>query len=581
MHSASIGFGRIMKESAERLAVLKKWRLFTIILALNVSVTLGSDNELFELTILHTNDVHSHIEETSKHGGQCSEKQKNESKCVGGVARIVAKVKELKKEYPDALFMNAGDFYQGTAYYTILKNSMVSTIMTAMNYSYVCLGNHEFDDGPGGLAPFLVRMQEAKISVVGTNTDFSKEPVLAAKPIAKSVTVSVKGRTIGIIGAVLPQARYLSRPGENVVFEDEIASFKSEAAKLKEKGVNIIVAITHCGYPRDLEIIKNVLDVDVIVGGHTNTFLYTGKDHPPENIPEGDYPTVVNRTDGTEGLVVQAYCYGKFLGFLQVKFDKNGRVTTGTGNPILLNASVVKDEEMMTVIEPFKKNVSEVMKKPVGYSKVVLEQANEVCRLRECNLGNLIADAYFAFYADMNTSSSEYWSNVNAALLNGGSIRAPLPQGDITMGDILASAPFGQAIVTVPLSGSALRLMFEHSVANFSYENKKGEFLQISGARVKYNLSLSPCNRVTTLKVLCTKCLVPVYEDVADHKNYTIVTNNFVAKGGDGFAKAESYGEAGPIDLDVLVEYIGKMSPIKTPIEGRIIIEGNVTTPSI
>ncbi|CAN7975109.1 unnamed protein product, partial [Ixodes persulcatus] len=570
-----------IQEAAERLAVLKKWRLFAILLAWTVSVTLGSDNEPFELTILHTNDVHSHIEETNKHGGQCSEKQKNESKCVGGVARIVAKVKELKKEHPDAFFMNGGDFYQGTAYYTILKNNMVSTIMTAMNYSHVCLGNHEFDDGPGGLAPFLVKMQEAKISVVGTNTDFSKEPVLAGKPIAKSVTVSVKGRTIGIIGAVLPQTRYLSRPGENVIFEDEIKSFQSEAANLKEQGVNIIVAITHCGYPRDLEIIKHVLDVDVIVGGHTNTFLYTGSDHPPENIPEGVYPTVVNRTDGTQGLVVQAYCYGKFLGFLQVTFDNHGSVISGRGNPILLNASVAKDKDMIDVIEPFKKNVSEVMKRPVGYSKVVLEQAGEVCRLRECNLGNLIADAYFAFYADMNTSSSEYWSNVNAALLNGGSIRAPLPQGDITMGDILASAPFGQAIVTVPLSGFALRLMFEHSVANFSYENKKGEFLQISGARVKYNLSLSPCHRVTSLKVLCTKCLVPVYEDVADDKNYTIVTNNFVAKGGDGFAKAENYGEAGPIDLDVLVEYIGKMSPIKTPIEGRIIIEGNVTTPSI
>ncbi|XP_029839027.2 5'-nucleotidase-like [Ixodes scapularis] len=570
-----------MQEAAEKLAVLKKWRLFAILLAWNVSVTLGSDNEPFELTILHTNDVHSHIEETNKHGGQCSEKQKNESKCVGGVARIVAKVKQLKEKHPGALFMNSGDFYQGTAYYTILKNEMVSTIMAAMNYSYVCLGNHEFDDGPGGLAPFLVRMKQAKISVVGTNTDFSKEPALEDKPIKKSVKVSVKGRTIGIIGAVLPQTRYLSRPGENVVFQDEIESFKLEAATLKKQGVNIIVAITHCGYPRDLEIIKHVLDVDVIIGGHTNTFLYTGSNHPPENVPEGNYPTVVKRMDGTLGLVVQAYCYGKFLGFLQATFDKNGSVIAGTGNPILLNASVAEDKKMVDVIEPYKKNVSEVMKKPVGYSKVVLEQANEVCRLRECNLGNLIADAYFAFYADMNTSSSEYWSNVNAALLNGGSIRAPLPQGDITMGDILASAPFGQAIVTVPLSGFALRLMFEHSVANFSYENKKGEFLQISGARVKYNLSLSPCNRVTSLKVLCTKCLVPVYQNVADDKNYTIVTNTFVAKGGDGFAKAENYGEAGPIDLDVLVEYIGKMSPIKTPIEGRIIIEGNVTTPSI
>ncbi|XP_040074607.1 snake venom 5'-nucleotidase [Ixodes scapularis] len=560
-------------------AFLKTWRLIAILLACNVSVLLGSDDGSFTLTILHTNDVHSHIEETSKYGGVCSARDKANKTCVGGVARIVTKVKELKKKHPDSLFMNGGDFFQGTPYYTILKHKMVSAMMTEMKYDHVCLGNHEFDDGPKGLAPFLESMKAANISVVSTNTNFSQEPYLKDKPIQTSVIIQVNQRKVGIIGAVLPQTKELSSPG-NVIFYDEIKSFESEIAYLKNQGVNVIVAITHCGYLRELEIMKQVNDLDVIVGGHTNTFLYHGTGFPKENTPEGDYPTVVNKTDGSKGLVVQAYYHGKFLGFLQVAFDKDGNVLRGTGNPILLDSTVKEDEDMLKVIEPFKKNATKVINKAVGWSKVLLEQHDDICRVRECNLGNMMADAYFAHYADMNTPSPDLWSEVNAAIINGGTIRAPFPQGPITMGDILTTAPFGQTITTVTLNGTALKQMFEHSVERFSYLNRRGEFLQVSGMRVVYNLSLPSLCRVISLKTLCKKCQVPVYKDVVPEEMYTIVTIDFVAKGGDGFAKAEQYGESGPVDFDVLVKYIEKMSPIKTPIEGRIIIHGNVMEPS-
>uniref|UniRef100_A0A6B0V213 5'-nucleotidase n=1 Tax=Ixodes ricinus TaxID=34613 RepID=A0A6B0V213_IXORI len=210
-------------------AFLKTWRLFAILLACSVSVLFGLDDESFTLTILHTNDVHSHIEETSKYGGVCSARDKANKTCVGGVARIVTKVKELKAIHPDALFMNGGDFYQGTPYYTILKHRMVSAIMTAMKYDHVCLGNHEFDDGPKGLAPFLESMKAANISVVSTNTNFSLEPDLKDKPIERSVIIEVKERKVGIIGAVLPQTKELSSPG-NVIFYDEVTSFESEIA---------------------------------------------------------------------------------------------------------------------------------------------------------------------------------------------------------------------------------------------------------------------------------------------------------------------------------------------------------------
>uniref|UniRef100_A0A6G5A683 5'-nucleotidase n=1 Tax=Rhipicephalus microplus TaxID=6941 RepID=A0A6G5A683_RHIMP len=109
----------------------------------------------FTLTVLHTNDVHAHIEESTKYGAMCSDKDRKNKTCVGGVARIKTKVEELKARYPGALFFNAGDFFQGTAWYTVLKEKIISAVMTRMDYDFVCLGNHEFDDGPEGLAHHL------------------------------------------------------------------------------------------------------------------------------------------------------------------------------------------------------------------------------------------------------------------------------------------------------------------------------------------------------------------------------------------------------------------------------------------
>lgn len=145
-----------------------------------------------------------------------------------------------------------------------------------------------------------------------------------------------------------------------VTFQNDLESIKNEAGNLKKAGIDIVIALTHCGYPRDLEIATQVTEVDIVVGGHTNTFLYHGKyqaflgsvmlskascflsGKPPQDNAEGDYPTVVNRSDGTIGLVVQDFWFGKYLGSFQVQFDADGKVIGYSGNPILLNGSVTE-----------------------------------------------------------------------------------------------------------------------------------------------------------------------------------------------------------------------------------------------
>lgn len=525
----------------------------------------------FTLTVLHTNDVHSHIDENSKHGGLCSG---DREQCVGGVARIVTKVKELKKMYPDTIFVNAGDFFQGTAWFTVLKDALISEVMVKMGYDYACLGNHEFDNGPAGLAPFLEKVSRSPLKIISCNTDFSRSSMLRHIKLPKSIVANMHGTKVGIIGAVIEDTKFLSNPG-SVRFLDDSKSIQREAALLKKMGVKIIIAITHVGYMRDIELIRNITDVSLIIGGHTNTFLYNGTGYPPENVPAGPYPTTVVRSDGSTGLVVQAFWFGKFLGFIRVTFDKNGRVSSWTGNPILIDSSVPEDRYMLSVIEPYRETVYNAMRIRVGSSRVSLEHAGDVCRLRECNLGNLVADSFFTHYANKKPRSAGIWSNVNGAIVNGGTLRAPLPRtNSLTLGDILSATPFGQTVVVATMNGTALKRMMEISVARYNQSAPIGAFLHLSGIRAVFDMASPPMNRLTRLEILCTKCYVPMYEDVRDDALYNVATTDFLAKGGDGFDVCTNVSEGGPVEYEILVEYVKRMSPIKMGIEGRVILKG-------
>ncbi|XP_064484169.1 protein 5NUC-like [Ornithodoros turicata] len=531
-------------------------------------------NSDFTLTILHTNDIHSHFEESNSWGGPCTpNKKKNNSTehCVAGVTRLATLVKEMKKEYPDALLMNAGDFYQGSVWYTVLKHEIVSEVMKKLKYNAVCLGNHEFDDGPAGLAPFLGNMTQVGTKVITTNVDTSKEPILKGKKVLKSHVFCVDGVKVGVIGAVTVETRTIARPGLVEILE-VIPALDKEAKKLKGQGVNVIVAVTHTGYDVDPDIVGQVKDLDILVGGHTNTFLYNGTP-PTDDKREGDYPTVIKRDDGSRGLIVQDFWFAKYLGFLQVTFNKDGEVQSWGGNPIQVNHTYKEDEEMKKVLDKYRGRVEEAGRRPIGSSKVELFADNKTCRLGECNMMNMVTDAFLAHYAN-EKSPDDMWSNVAAAVVNSGFAKSSLPKSDnLTMFNIMRSLPFESSLVVLTMNGSHLRYMFEHGVHNFTVtSDPRGEFLQASGMKMVIDLGKESYNRVVKLQILCTKCTVPRYEDVKDDATYRIATTSYIANGGDGFkfdpeVKKETKGV---VDSEVYIPYIQKMSPLKTPVEGRI-----------
>lgn len=197
------------------------------------------------------------------------------------------------------------------------------------------MGNHEFDDGVEGLIPFI---ENVTFPIVTSNLDLSEQPNLRATKLKKSTVLEVNGRKIGVIGYLTPETKILST-SEKVIFKDEVESIREEVKKLKAQGVDILIALGHSGYEADKRIAREVEDIDLVIGGHTNTFLYQGT--PPDSeVPEGFYPTEITQESKRKVYVVQAYAYTKYLGNFTVSFDASGEVTHIEGNPILVDSSV-------------------------------------------------------------------------------------------------------------------------------------------------------------------------------------------------------------------------------------------------
>lgn len=225
--------------------------------------------------------------------------------------------------------------------------------------------------------------------------DFSKEEVFTNITVPKSVVLEVSGRKIGIIGYLTPSTEEISKTGK-VVISDEIDAIREESERLDGEGIDIIIALGHSGYSMDLKIAKEVPLVDIVVGGHTNTFLWNGP--PPDtDKPEGPYPMMVTQDSGKQVPVVQAYAYTKYLGQLNVTFDEYGDLVEAYGQPILLDNSISQEKDVLELLDVYRKEVDELDKETVGSTKVYLDGDVRSCRFKECNFGNLIADAFIAY----------------------------------------------------------------------------------------------------------------------------------------------------------------------------------------
>ncbi|CAK1555864.1 unnamed protein product [Leptosia nina] len=374
------------------------------------------------------------------------------------------------------------------------------------------LGNHEFDNGPSGLAPFIANLSCPNVAA---NLILDDEPDLMAEPnLRSSVVFDISGVKVGVIGYLTPDTQFLAMKN-NVKYIDEVTAIRIEIKKLQTDGVNIFVALGHSGFLKDLEIAKEVEDIDLVIGGHTNTFLWNGRRVP----------------------VVQAFAYTKYLGYLHLEFNIEGEIVNiGNNNPILLNNSIPQDPELLSIVNKYRGEVMKVSEIIVGSTSVLLD--GQSCRLRECNMGNLITNAIVYKYA--STYSGQGWTDAPVALVQGGGIRASISHIEnttsITQGDLLTVMPFDDKVVKVTLNGSDVRKMLEHSVSEYNLIRAPGQFLQVSGIQVEYDLDKKAGQRVSKALMLCGDCKIPKYVPLNDSASYNLLINGFLSMGGDGFS---------------------------------------------
>ncbi|KAK7476208.1 hypothetical protein BaRGS_00032562 [Batillaria attramentaria] len=520
----------------------------------------------FNLTILHTNDVHSRYDQTNKYSGQCSDSDAKEGKCFGGMARLYTKVQELRAANPNTVLVDAGDQYQGTIWFFTYGGNITAHFMNRIGYDVMALGNHEFDLGPEGVR---VLLNHVNFPVLSANTNASATPDIESM-LKPSVVKDIDGQKVGFIGYTTVDTIEISKPGP-ISFTDEAAAIQREVNRLTAQGVNKIIAVGHAGYPHDIRVASEVTGLDVIVGGHTNTFLYNGT-APADEQPVAAYPTVVRHSDGSHVLVVQDYAFGKYLGFLQVEFDEQGQVAAWSGNPILLDNTTAQDPDIAADVDLWRTGVDAFVRENVGRTAVLLDGGKPSCRLAECNMGNLITDA--ALRQNLRHSDGLEWNHVALALINSGSIRSSLPKGDISVADVLAVQPFQNIIDIVELNGSSILLVLEHSASRWDPDKKYGGFLQTSGILITYDMSKPIGQRVQKVKVRCADCEIPRFDDLELSKVYKVVMSNFIVNGGDGYdviqENALRVHIIGDLDSDVLTEYIRSFSPIIHGLEGRI-----------
>ncbi|XP_060521867.1 protein 5NUC-like [Cylas formicarius] len=522
----------------------------------------------FTLVLLHNNDMHGRFEETENNSGTCQDAHKNVS-CVGGFARtanIIRTYRQAAQEgtSPPVLYLNAGDTYVGTAWSSLFTWNISSEFVNLLKPDALTLGNHEFDFTVENLALFIGALTSP---IVAANLNFTNEPAIGK--VQKSVVLEVSGRKIGVIGYLTPETIQISSPG-NVAFEEEIIAIRRESELLNSQGVTIIIALGHSGYLKDKEIAREVDLVDVVVGGHSHSFLWTGVQPSTDSI-EGPYPTVVTQPTGKRVPVVQAYAFTKYMGVLNLTFDGDGNLTEFSGKPILLDNAVPQDPDVLSLLEVYRPEVNALNEQVVGTSRVILEGS---CRHSECNFGNLIADALVTYVASVNT---ERWTNAPIALYNGGAVRNTIDPtatgGNITRGELLGAMPFDNQVVELTLTGSDLVKSLEQG-ARGNGDTSYGEFMQVSGLKVQYDMSKPSFSRVLSVKARCGVCAVPAYEEVVATSNYTIVTSSFLSDGGDGITVFKNFGMDKKIhtlnDLDTVAWYFGKYSPVYPEVSGRI-----------
>ncbi len=459
---------------------------------------------------------------------------------AGGAAKIAAVVAEeharAEAEGGLALVTFGGDMISPSVLSGIDGGAHMIDLANAIGFGVAVLGNHEFDFGPEVLQE---RLAESETIWLAGNVTIAG----GAFPGAEATTmVERDGYRIGFLGLVTTETPVISSPGPDVAFAPVAQAGAALAEELRAEGADIVVALTHQGLGADLELLRQVEGIDVVLGGHDHLLLA--------------------HHDGRRA-VMKAGSQGRHVGVLTLTID---RVEGRGGAPKVIwtpefrlrsTADTEGDATLAAKVRDYQANLDETLDVVIGETAVELSTRGFQHGSAETAFGNLLADAM------------RQATGADIALTNGGGIRGDTdypPGTKLTRKMVLTELPFGNKTVVLRLTGAQVREALENGVSRA--ENPSGRFPQVSGLAFAFDARRPPGERVTSVTVGG----VPL----EDGKAYTLATNSFLANGGDDY-RVFKVGEvlidsaSGELMAGQLIDHIIAAGSVAPKIEGRII----------
>ncbi|NHB57878.1 bifunctional metallophosphatase/5'-nucleotidase [Acinetobacter sp. 194] len=537
------------------------------------------NHQTFELNILHINDSHSHLDESTIQLQLKTAEDTREPIQVnyGGFSRVAALFKQLSVQLPNTLKIHAGDALVGDLYFKIGRGEAEAKMMNSICFDSFTLGNHEFDNGDTTLLKFLNDLEQSsacptKTAVLSSNVVFGEGSALYQSNRVQPYTVIEKqGQKIGLIGVTTAfKTKHSSRPDTNTEFLDELASVQAAIDVLKAQGINKIVLQSHIGYQEDLNLIRQLDGVDIVIGGDSHSLLANENLSNYGFSPQGPYPTIAQDKNGRRVCVAQAAQYAYVVGQLNIEFDDQGHVLKCGGRPHILlgdrfqrvgNTPVLSAEELdfihqdiqqsgsLSIVQPDAE--ADAILAPYRSAKILFGQQNvavattnfclrrvpgtwrdinrsalgDVCNQNSFthqhggDIQQLVAEAYL--------KQGQRYFQANISLINGGGVREDIAQGDINVDKVYRILAFDNTLVQLNMYGHELKAMLEDAMQAV-LNGQTGSYPYTAGMTWQVDLNQPLGQRVSHIQIRDAQNQLQTLDL---NRMYKLITINFLADG--------------------------------------------------
>lgn len=499
-----------------------------ILITLALSLCLSAAGQ--SLVLLHTNDTHSNID--------------SDAAGIGGILPRKAIIDSVRKAEKNVFLIDAGDMVQGTLYFKYFKGDVEYPLFNMMDYDIRILGNHEFDNGLNELAKYWKNVKGARLSA---NYDFTGTP--AEGIFSPYVIKKVGKKKVGFMALNVDPASLIAEENyKGMKFLDVIDTANKTAAELKRKGCDLVVAVTHIGYSvkngkaDDIALARASKDIDIIIGGHSHTFV---DPKTPDKTP-----CWIKNAVGQDVLVAQTGKYGKNVGYIKLDLDnfRGGNIdyeyipVTDRFSPDAYS------KEMQEFLAPYKHIVDSVNNRVIAYS--AMDMPNGKTTGGYANWAGDFGAWFGRQIADSLRRAGVEVAPVDIGIMNVGGIRQSMTKGDITEGQILSTFPFSNRMRLIEISGKDL-------VETMKIVAPKG------GEAVSADVVV-----VTDTAGRYERMIVDGVE-IDPEKKYVVSTIDYVAEGNDDMTTMKNHREIWRDDREVsvrILEYLTHLNRLGVPV---------------